>query len=100
VEILSEIFGGIMRSDHKSKQKKEVGVELKYCEHCGGLWVRECGSGVYCKKCQATVAELPAPKRRAGRLILPVQPRTVVDDFEYEIEDTNLGDLEAAGGVA
>jgi hypothetical protein len=52
-----------MRSDHKGKQRKEVGVELKYCEHCGGLWVRECGAGVYCKNCQATVAELPAPKK-------------------------------------
>ena len=89
-----------MRSDHKGKQRKAVGMELKYCEHCGGLWVRECGSGVYCKKCQATVAELPAPKKRAGRLILPVQPRTVVEDFEYEIEVDDLNDFEAAGGVA
>ena len=89
-----------MRSDHKGKLRKEVGVELKYCEHCGGLWVRERGTGVYCKNCQATVAELPAPKKRAGRLILPVQPRTVVDDFEYEIEDDGSGDFEAAGGVA
>jgi hypothetical protein len=89
-----------MRSDHKGKGRKEVGVELKYCEHCGALWVRECGVGLYCKNCQAAVAELPAPKKRAGRLILPVQPRTVVEDFEYEIEVDDLNDFEAAGGVA
>jgi ferredoxin len=89
-----------MRSDHKGKGRKEVGVELKYCEHCGGLWVRECGGGVYCKHCRTTVAELPAPKKRAGRLILPVQPRTVVEDFEYEIEVEELNDFQEAGGVA
>ena len=34
--------------------KKEVGVELKYCEHCGGLWVRERGAGaVNCNRLPA-----------------------------------------------
>jgi len=27
-------------------ENKTVRRELKYCEHCGGLWVRECGAGV------------------------------------------------------
>ena len=43
-------------------EKNEVGVELKYCEHCGGLWVRERGAGVYCDNCQPKVADLPAAK--------------------------------------
>ena len=58
-----------MRSDHDGEKNKQVGVELKYCEHCGGLWVRECGAGtVYCEKCQPKVADLPAAKARRGRL--------------------------------
>lgn len=98
-----------MRSDEKKREKKNVRVELKYCEHCGALWVREGGGGVYCERCQPKVADLPVPKKkpgalppmpkkRAGRAILPVRPRTVVED--YEPDDGGSTDLEAAGGVA
>jgi hypothetical protein len=90
-----------MRRDHNGDKSKQVGVELKYCEHCGGLWVRECGAGtVYCEKCQPKVADLPAAKMRRGRLALPVRPHTAVEDYEFEIELEDLKDLEAAGGVA
>ncbi len=66
----------------------EVGMELKYCEHCGGLWVRECGAGViYCDRCQAKVADLPAPRKRKGRLILPVRPHTAVEEYAVEVEE-------------
>ena len=90
-----------MRSDHKGKENNEVGVELKYCEHCGGLWVRERGAGtVYCGKCEPKVADLPAPKMKPGRLTLPVRPHTAVEDFEFEIDIEDSKDFEAAGGVA
>ena len=27
-------------------------LELKYCERCGGLWLRPCGAAVvYCRAC-------------------------------------------------
>src|SRR5260370_25409871 len=66
--------GGVMKSERNGKANHEVGVELKYCEHCGSLWVRERGAGtVYCDKCQLKVAELPAPKVKPGRLMLPVR---------------------------
>ena len=89
-----------MKRNPNDKNKEEVRVELKYCEHCGGLWVRECGAGVvYCENCQAKVADLPIPKKKPGRITLPVGRRTVVEDCGREIGDGET-DLEAVGGVA
>ena len=83
-----------MKSDSRDSEKKSARVELKYCEHCGGLWLRECGAGlVYCANCQPVVAELPAPKKKPGRVMLPVRAPTVVEDFRGD-------DLEATGGAA
>jgi hypothetical protein len=37
-----------------------IEVELKYCERCGGLWLRLKGSAqVYCADCQPLMADLP-----------------------------------------
>ena len=89
-----------MSSDPRDK-KGSVGVELKYCEHCGGLWVRERGSGiVYCGRCRPRVADLPAPKTKPGRIMLPVGPPTAVEDFEFEVDVEDTKDFEAAGGAA
>jgi Zn-finger nucleic acid-binding protein len=50
-----------------------VAVELKYCERCGGLWLRARGeSEVYCGKCRVHVAEMPRPvHERSGKPRLP-----------------------------
>ncbi len=49
-------------------------VELKYCERCGGLWLRPWGSKeVYCRLCVFKMAELPVPRRK-GKVRLPVGP--------------------------
>ena len=98
-----------MRSESKKREKKHVRVELKYCEHCGGLWVREGGAGVYCERCQPKVADLPRPKKkpgkaalpvarkkRAGGAVLPVRPHAVVED--YETDDGSS--TNASGGMA
>ena len=88
-----------MSRDHRDK-KGSVGVELKYCEHCGALWVRECGSGiVYCDNCRPKVADLPAPKPKLSRLILPIRPHTEIEDYEFEIDVEDTSDFEAAGGA-
>lgn len=88
-----------MKRNHK-REKGEVRVELKYCEHCGGLWVRERGGGeVYCEKCRPKVADLPVAKKKPGKVALPVRPRIVVEEYKSEI-DEEMNDFEAAGGVA
>lgn len=39
-------------------------VELKYCERCGGLWLRARSSRyVYCPACASRLRELPPPAR-------------------------------------
>jgi len=48
----------------------EIQVELKYCERCGGLWLRPQGTnGVYCGGCRTCLAAMPnpgeAPPRKA-----------------------------------
>ena len=83
-------------------ENKAVRKELKYCEHCGGLWVRECGAGVmYCENCQPKVADLPIAKKKQGRIKVPVRAYTQVEDYSVERWDDNEElEFEAAGGVA
>ena len=78
---------------------QEARVELKYCEHCGGLWVREAGAGVYCAKCEPKVADLPVAKKRAARVLLPQRERSVAGEVRGDCCQDVL-DLEAVGGVA
>jgi len=76
-----------------------VKMELKYCEHCGGLWVREGGAGVYCAKCIPKVAELPVPKKKPGRVRLPSGPRSLAEEYGESLPNDE-SELEAMGGVA
>lgn len=89
-----------MKGEGRENENKMTRVELKYCEHCGGLYVRECGAGVYCDKCQSKVADLPAPKKKPGKLRLPIGPATLVENYEIEPGDEEETDLQAAGGAA
>ncbi|GEM_PF-1731811 len=45
-------------------------LELKYCEQCGGLWLRVMGAtGSYCPGCERGMSQLPrraADNRRTG----------------------------------
>ncbi len=88
-----------MKSQRDKERKNEVRVELKYCERCGGLWVRECGSGlIYCDSCQTEVAELPIPKERTQRMKLAIRRRAAIDDYSLdacaaEISNLRTGDM-------
>jgi hypothetical protein len=81
-------------------------LELKYCERCGSLCLRECGGGqIYCDNCLPMVAELPPPHRERTSPQLPVGPRTFIDrvfidDDEIDFSDMDELDLQSAGGVA
>ena len=45
-----------------------VYLGLKYCERCGGLWLRMRGTGeVHCAPCRTQLWEFPIPPGRASR---------------------------------
>ena len=90
-----------MSTDRQDRNHGGVGVELKYCEHCGGLWVRERGAGVvYCEKCQPLMEDLAVRRKRGRRPSLPVRRTAVVDVQCPGIADEDLFGFAAAGGVA
>jgi hypothetical protein len=60
----------------ESQEGSVIELELKYCERCGGLWLRVRGKDeVYCSSCALKVAELPAPTRRRVNPRLPIPNR-------------------------
>lgn len=88
---------------NQDSENQTLRKELKYCEHCGGLWVRECGAGVvYCENCQPRVADLPIPKKKPARSSkMPVRAHTQVEDYSVERwDDDEEMEFEAVGGVA
>jgi Zn-finger nucleic acid-binding protein len=84
----------------------ELQLELKYCERCGGLWLRPTGGGqIYCVTCGREMAKMPAVSRERkgmpGARVPRGPVRWSVDDSEFEnCEEYDDLDLDAAGGVA
>ena len=49
-----------------------VYFQLKYCERCGGLWLRPAGTATaYCPNCEPLMAALPRRACQPGRKIVP-----------------------------
>ncbi len=88
-----------MRSNRKGDEDGVVRVELKYCERCGGLWLREGGAGVYCVPCRVKMEDLPIPKKKPSRAVLPIGRKTVVEGYD-PVPEKKRKEFEAAGGVA
>lgn len=85
----------------QDNRPSEVQVELKYCERCGGLWFRECGSErVYCDRCLPALGELPAAFQRLHIVRLPSPRIPGEDDEEHDVHDIDAMQWPAAGGVA
>jgi hypothetical protein len=99
-----------MKSDRTSKAKYEQRVELKYCEGCGGLGVRECGGGqVYCDDCARKMAEVAVSKTPSRRPTLPVGNRSLLEESanssdrdrdDQDSNDSDANDLDASAGLA
>ncbi|MBV8049834.1 MAG: hypothetical protein JOZ80_01520 [Acidobacteriaceae bacterium] len=53
-----------------------VFLDLKYCERCGGLWLRQRGSeDVYCASCAAEIMKLQSGWRKRS---IPLVLRTTI----------------------
>ena len=77
-------------------------VELKYCERCGGLFLREPGAGVvYCASCVArlttddwTEVIFPGDRRRLRPARLPRGPKAGKEELQ------GMASIESLRGVA
>jgi hypothetical protein len=55
-----------------------VRMELKYCERCGGLWMRTWGTDeIYCPLCAVEMSDLPVGGRKK-RPRIPVNDRVEI----------------------
>ncbi len=81
-------------SKQEGKVTNEAQFELKYCERCGGLWLRPVGGEqVYCVVCSRQMADLPPASHEVGRATRQKGPRWGADHREYEDSDAG-GELE------
>ena len=57
-----------------------VPMELKYCERCGGLWLRESEQEeIYCPGCRPEMVELPRGKKKRVVVVAAVNS---IDELE------------------
>ena len=86
------------RSGGHDELAGEMKFELKYCERCGGLWLRPAGGEqIYCAGCGREMAKLPAVSRKADA---STPDESGWDGEEHFEIDDDGGDLGAVGGVA
>lgn len=56
----------------KAVDPEIIFMELKYCERCGGLWLRRQGAAQpYCAPCSLELMDLPAPQTKVRRPRIP-----------------------------
>jgi len=80
----------------------DLSLELKYCERCGGLWLRPAGeSRVYCAPCTREVEEMP-PTPRESQVLKGRQARRKSAKRVEPAWTGNeaQGSKDAAGGAA
>jgi hypothetical protein len=85
----------------KNSPANELQFELKYCERCGGLWLRPVGGGqIYCAACWRQMAQLPPGSKEPENTIRQQKPRWDGADNDLENGETAAGEDLDAGGVA
>jgi Zn-finger nucleic acid-binding protein len=90
-----------MKGKAKQRSTNELQLELKYCERCGGLWLRPVGGGqIYCASCSREMAQLPPPSKDRETAQLSQGPRWGMDEDDADVERDEDLDLDAAGGLA
>ncbi len=90
-----------MTGEQLGNGENELRVELKYCERCGALWLREPSTGlVYCEHCRPRMDELPALKKQGGSIRLPCGKRTVIENYKSDVCGVNSKSIRVLGGVA
>jgi len=78
----------------------ELSFELKYCERCGGLWLRPMGGGqIYCVGCGRAMAELPPGSKDRESARVPRGRHSRAKNYRGHEWDDGI-DVESAGGVA
>jgi len=77
----------------------EIQVELKYCERCGGLWLRAQGtSGVYCASCHMCLAAMPNPGEAPPRKARSRRKARATDVQREDLQ--SRAEIECLQGVA
>ncbi|MGB0009838.1 MAG: hypothetical protein WA474_22250 [Candidatus Sulfotelmatobacter sp.] len=83
----------------KSISANELSLELKYCERCGGLWLRPVGGEqIYCVACGRAMAELPPASCEIEKPRLPRGPLLAINAVKFDADEGT--DMEAVGGAA
>ncbi|MBZ5599548.1 MAG: zf-TFIIB domain-containing protein [Acidobacteriia bacterium] len=60
-----------------------IELELKYCERCGGLWLRRWGEEeVYCPPCVPKMLQCAASGKRKSQLRLPTDDHKQIQGRE------------------
>lgn len=63
-----------------------VQLELKYCERCGGLWLRLRGApDVYCTACAEEMLELPTLPQKTSKPRVPVNHKVEIKAQRAEV---------------
>ncbi len=71
-------------------------LELKYCERCGGLWLRVRGAAdVYCALCTVEILDLPVLPKKTSKPRMPVNHKV-----EIKAQGTKLAVICGKGGNA
>ena len=77
----------------------EIQVELKYCERCGGLWLRPHEtSGVYCASCRMCLAAMPNPGEAPPRKARSRRKARATDVQREDLQ--SRAEIECLQGVA
>lgn len=90
-----------MTGEQLGRAKNEMRVELKYCERCGVLWLRDPSGGqVYCGYCRPRMDELPVRKKRPGSTKLVCGRRPITNYGKPGVREANATTMRVAGGAA